>query len=123
MIDTLRLSATPSIDPARRANKIRIVGELPSPLNPPSGCRFRTRCPRAQERCAAEEPLMREIDPGHFLACHYPLGGAPEAPPGESNFHTITFAIQRPPSKRRGSHRALAASRSSSIRPPRAMLA
>ena len=50
-----------------------ISGELPSPVNPPSGCRFRTRCKFAQERCAAEEPLLRSFGPGHMAACHFPL--------------------------------------------------
>ena len=70
------LAAIPIPDPGSRgsANKsLRLVGDLPSPVAPPSGCRFRTRCPRAEERCAIEEPPMRELSPGHFAACHFPL--------------------------------------------------
>jgi dipeptide transport system ATP-binding protein len=64
------LSATPSIDPARRARKIRITGELPSPLDPPSGCSFHKRCPHATERCSLEVPALRPLG-GHEVACHH----------------------------------------------------
>jgi len=64
------LSATPSIDPARRAGKIRIVGELPSPLAPPPGCSFHKRCPYATERCAQEVPELRTLA-GRDVACHH----------------------------------------------------
>jgi peptide/nickel transport system ATP-binding protein len=61
----------PTLERAKKDVAIR--GELPSPVNPPSGCRFRTRCKFAQELCAAEEPLLRSFGPGHVAACHFPL--------------------------------------------------
>jgi len=64
------LSATPSIDRHQRRVKIKITGELPSPLNPPSGCAFHKRCPHATARCAAEEPLLRPLW-GREVACHH----------------------------------------------------
>jgi peptide/nickel transport system ATP-binding protein len=68
------LLAIPVPDPDIRPEERPIVGgEIPSPVAPPSGCRFRTRCPRATERCAQEEPQIREIRPAHYVACHYPL--------------------------------------------------
>ena len=69
----LLLEAIPVPDPTVRPAANVAVGEPPSPLAPPSGCRFRTRCPRADARCAAEVPELREIRDGQFAACHHPL--------------------------------------------------
>ncbi|MCX6404714.1 MAG: dipeptide ABC transporter ATP-binding protein [Actinobacteria bacterium] len=68
------MSAVPVPDPDRERDRERIIltGDLPSPSNPPSGCVFRTRCWKAQERCATEVPELREIVPNHQVACHYP---------------------------------------------------
>jgi oligopeptide transport system ATP-binding protein len=72
------LNSIPSPDPTvgRRDTASVISGELPSPLDPPSGCRFRTRCPRAADRCAAEVPELRQLGDGHLVACHFPLTAA-----------------------------------------------
>jgi peptide/nickel transport system ATP-binding protein len=69
----LLLEAIPVPDPTVRPMANVPFGEPPSPLAPPSGCRFRTRCPRADARCAAEVPLLREVGGGQFVACHHPL--------------------------------------------------
>jgi oligopeptide/dipeptide ABC transporter ATP-binding protein len=75
------LSAIPSFTPDQRP-RLRLLGEPPSPIDPPSGCRFRTRCPFAQEVCADVEPRRREIAPGQSVACHFPLG--PDGVPTDS---------------------------------------
>ena len=69
------IATIPVPDPTLERGKkgAAIKGELPSPVNPPSGCRFRTRCQYAQERCAAEEPKLQSFGPGHLAACHFPL--------------------------------------------------
>ena len=67
------VGSVPIPDPDRPIQAGLIQGEPPSPLNPPSGCRFRTRCPAATEKCAAEEPQLREVSVGHFVACHHPI--------------------------------------------------
>ena len=71
------ISTIPTIEGGRQAREARVglSGELPSPLSPPSGCRFRTRCPYAQGKCARDEPQLLRIKDNHYVACHFPLMG------------------------------------------------
>ncbi|MCB2191138.1 MAG: dipeptide ABC transporter ATP-binding protein [Deltaproteobacteria bacterium] len=65
------LAAVPIPDPHARGSKVIIKGDVPSPINPPSGCRFHTRCPKVQDICKQEEPMLIEKYPGHKVACHF----------------------------------------------------
>jgi peptide/nickel transport system ATP-binding protein len=86
------LASIPEPEPDRHTSQKALTGELPSPLNPPSGCRFRTRCPYAQERCAQEEPKLRDIAPGHQVACHFPLvPGSADAGPADTGSAPVEF--------------------------------
>jgi len=73
------LESIPVPDPQVKFTGSTVVGEPPSPVLPPSGCRFNPRCPNAQERCRVEEPTLRQVAKEHFVACHFPLHGG-EAP-------------------------------------------
>jgi oligopeptide/dipeptide ABC transporter ATP-binding protein len=64
------LSAVPVPDPAKARKRIILAGDVPSPVNPPPGCRFHTRCPYVEARCRVEVPPIQETAPGHFVACH-----------------------------------------------------
>jgi peptide/nickel transport system ATP-binding protein len=75
------LQAIPVADPDVVSDTVP-QGELPSPVSPPSGCRFRTRCPSAQDRCAQEEPEVRLIGDDHYVACHFPVSGPVAPEPG-----------------------------------------
>jgi peptide/nickel transport system ATP-binding protein len=77
------LGSIPVPDPmVKPREESTLSGELPSPIAPPSGCRFRTRCPKAQDLCAQVEPKMRRAGMGHYVACHFPLVDADEVPEG-----------------------------------------
>ncbi len=67
------LSAIPQPDPTRKIERILLKGDIPSPANPPSGCKFHTRCPHARELCSESIPEFKDIGDSHFVACHYPL--------------------------------------------------
>ena len=74
------LDSIPSTEPGAARTSGTIAGEPPSPISPPSGCRFRTRCPRAADICAAQTPPMRELADGHSVACHFPLTESADVP-------------------------------------------
>jgi peptide/nickel transport system ATP-binding protein len=65
------ISAVPVPDPTRERGRIILEGDVPSPANPPAGCRFHPRCPIARPDCAVEEPVLRPISDRHWVACHY----------------------------------------------------
>jgi oligopeptide/dipeptide ABC transporter ATP-binding protein len=65
------MSAIPIPDPKLKRERVILEGDVPSPLNPPKGCRFHPRCPFAKPDCSVNEPELREVLPNHFVACHY----------------------------------------------------
>jgi oligopeptide transport system ATP-binding protein len=65
------LSAVPIPDPKLKRQRIRLAGEVPSPINPPSGCHFHTRCPIAQSICSSQPPALKQSSDGHWVACHF----------------------------------------------------
>jgi oligopeptide/dipeptide ABC transporter ATP-binding protein len=83
------LAAIPVPDPNVKPNERAVGGEIPSPVAPPSGCRFRTRCPKAQAKCAQEEPIIRELRDGQFVACHFPLEVGEPLPASNGNVASV----------------------------------
>jgi peptide/nickel transport system ATP-binding protein len=94
------LSAVPVPEPVtgasgerERRQRIRLAGDPPSPLSPPPGCRFHTRCWKAQQICQAQEPPLDELVPGHRVACHFPENTLPST---ESRTGTEVTTVQEP---------------------------
>ena len=83
------LSAVPIPDPIKKKNRIVLRGDVPTPINPPSGCRFRTRCPIALDECATVEPELRQLKPGHYAAC-IRAEGYDSALPADTKYATIS---------------------------------
>ena len=81
------LSAVPVPEPGAGRERIILKGDVPSPVNPPKGCRFHTRCPYAFNRCRTEEPPLRPLDTGHLAACHLHDLPAEENPLGRARSH------------------------------------
>ena len=69
------ISAAPVADPTRKRDRIILAGDVPSPANPPAGCHFHPRCPVARPDCSERAPVLRELEPGHWVACHYATSG------------------------------------------------
>jgi len=85
------LSASPDIEDEGVAPRERILltGDVPNPVNKPSGCPFRTRCPYAQDICAEEHPPLRDVAPGRYVACHFPL----LTPTGDVAPHALSAGV------------------------------
>jgi len=101
------LSAIPRPDPGIRKQRMLLAGDVPSPLAPPSGCRFHTRCPFAQDRCRQEEPRLREAAPGHRVACHFyetlpPIVESSEGPSINGKFAERLTAFETAMTKKTG---------------------
>ncbi|WP_094273271.1 oligopeptide/dipeptide ABC transporter ATP-binding protein [Rhodococcus sp. OK302] len=72
------MDSVPHSDPGASLATVRLKGELPSPINPPSGCRFNTRCPRVDALCTEREPVLEDVSADHEVACHHPLPASSE---------------------------------------------
>lgn len=91
------LAAIPTTDLKEKVEIKVLEGDIPSPINPPKGCKFHTRCRYAQERCVSEKPELRELAPGHFAACHFPLLEGARMPDRDSSVTSAVEEMQEEP--------------------------